>query len=476
MANITGTEGVDTLTGTANDDIIKGLGGNDHIISSFGADTIDGGAGYDTIDYSNNAEKIQVSPADSGYFGNSDYFLAKFDAPESPFSLGSFKFDTIANVESIIGNPAKKNVVGYSPTANLKTKNLDVDLLKNRITATDYDGKSRTYSINNFVNFESQANFREDLNRAITVRIAGNDSDNTISTTPGTNTVIGSKGNDSIYTGYFKESGTTTVDYSSLGRAIKYSVAPSFRSGTIDKGAFGKDKIQGDGNANVIGATNKANTFDWTDDGGYSEYGGRNVNFITNTVQTFDPSDPTNATPLIKIGNFVNAIGGKGYDKIVGANKNGNLIGGGGNDIIIGGNKNDRITGTDANARGVGECDTLTGGDGRDKFILGDKNGAYYLGKGNNDFATITDFDLFKDSISIGSLKNYSFALEGINTIDLYSGKDVNTRDLIAKIQISSGISSGNSNSRSIAGSSPNLDSIISKIDILSGSESERDS
>jgi Ca2+-binding RTX toxin-like protein len=468
MANITGTEGIDTLTGTTTDDIIQGLGGNDRIISSLGADTIDGGAGYDTIDYSSNAEKIQVSPADSGYFGNSDYFLAKFDAPDSPFSLGSFKFDTISNVESIIGNPAKKNAVGYSPTANLKTKNLDVDLLKNRVTATSYDGKSRTYNVKNFVDFESSSDFRQDQNRGITVRIAGNDSDNKILTTPGTNTVIGSKGNDNIFTGFFKSSGGNTIDYSNLGRAIKYSVAPSFRAGTTDKGSFGKDTIFGDGSLNIIGATNKANTLDWTDDGGFSEYGGRNVNFITNTVQTFDPNNPTNGTPLTEIKNFVNAIGGKGYDKIVGANKNGKLTGGGGNDIIIGGSKNDIITGSDSTARGVGECDTLTGGDGRDKFILGDKNGAYYVGKGKDDYALITDFNLFQDSINLGGFKNYSFAAAGNNTIELYSGKDVNTRDLVAKIQIAGGISTANSYSRSIAGSNLNLDSLISKVDIVS--------
>jgi hypothetical protein len=168
----------------------------------------------------------------------------------------------------------------------------------------------------------------------------------------------------------------------------------------------------------------------------------------------------------------VDVIGGKNNDKIVGGNKNSKLTGGGGNDTITGGSKNDRITGSDSTARGVGECDTLTGGGGRDKFVLGDKNGAYYLGKGSNDYATITDFDLFKDSICIGSLKDYSFAIQGTNEIDLYSGKDVKTRDLIAKIHITSGISAGNRNSRSIAGSSSNLDAIVAKMDIITGTNS----
>ena len=176
-----------------------------------------------------------------------------------------------------------------------------------------------------------------------------------------------------------------------------------------------------------------------------------------------------NSVRQIEVVNFVNAIGTKGDDKIVGANKNSELTGGGGNDTITGGNKKDILTGTDSTARGVGEVDILTGGGGRDKFILGDTNGAYYVGKGNDDYATITDFNLFQDSISIGSLKDYSFAAGGNNTINLYSGKDVQTRDLVAKIQLAGGISTVNSIARSLAGSSQNLDTIISKIDIISG-------
>ena len=156
-----------------------------------------------------------------------------------------------------------------------------------------------------------------------------------------------------------------------------------------------------------------------------------------------------NSVRQIEVVNFVNAIGTKGDDKIVGANKNSELTGGGGNDTITGGNKKDILTGTDSTARGVGEVDILTGGGGRDKFILGDTNGAYYVGKGNDDYATITDFNLFQDSISIGSLKDYSFAAGGNNTINLYSGKDVQTRDLVAKIQLAGGISTVNSNARS---------------------------
>jgi hypothetical protein len=65
---------------------------------------------------------------------------------------------------------------------------------------------------------------------------------------------------------------------------------------------------------------------------------------------------------------------------------------------------------------------------------------------------------------NIGSLRNYSFALEGTNTIDLFSAKNTSTRDLIAKITIADlGINSAStgtsSTNRSISTSSI-LDSV----------------
>jgi Ca2+-binding RTX toxin-like protein len=200
------------------------------------------------------------------------------------------------------------------------------------------------------------------------------------------------------------------------------------------------------------------------------------LNLANNSLKINNP----NASPQqIEVTNFVNVIGTKSNDAIIGANKNSKLTGGGGNDTITGGTKNDRLTGTDPTARGVGEVDTLTGGGGKDKFVLGDKNGAYYVGKGSNDYALINDFNIFNDSLDLVKLKDYSFGLEGNNTINLFSGKDANTRDLIAKIKIADAgnlISKGSSlssKSSSILGESNlNIDAIVAKLDILSGSNS----
>ena len=171
--------------------------------------------------------------------------------------------------------------------------------------------------------------------------------------------------------------------------------------------------------------------------------------------------------------------GGAGNDILFGDAGNNTLIGGAGNDKITGGNQNDIITGSDRTAQGVGEVDILTGGGGRDKFILGNANRAYYVGNGANDYAKITDFNLFQDSIDLGNFKNFSFALEGTNTINLFAGKDVKTRDLIAKIELAGGTAlnrtamgaAAKSTMAAASGLATNA-GIFSQIDIISGTSS----
>jgi Ca2+-binding RTX toxin-like protein len=444
MANITGTEGADTLRGTNIDplappndfgsggDTINALGGDDLIIGSTGSDTIDGGAGNDTIDFSNIGQDLFL------FYSGAGLDTVDFQRRYPPSPSENFVFTSTRNIETFIGDPSKSNTINDSSRYPYNGGDIDVDLSTGRVIYG-----AITYTVKNFDNIRLRNN---------SGRLVGNDRDNKI--LGGSRSVIvGSKGNDEL-TG-------DTIDYSNLGRTIKFST-----SGIVDKGDFGKDKLKVGGFQTIIGATNKANTLD------ASSGASLNLNLANNSPNYFRLTNADGSVGVGVVINFVNAIGTNGNDTIVGANKNSTLTGGGGNDSITGGSKNDRLTGTDSTARGVGEVDTLTGGGGRDKFILGDKNGAYYVGNGSNDYATITDFNLFQDSIDLGSLKNYSFALEGTNTIDLFSGKDVNTRDLVAKIQIAGGISSVASNSRSIAGASPNLDSIISKIDVLSGTAS----
>jgi Ca2+-binding RTX toxin-like protein len=469
MANITGTGGNDTLTGTAADDIIKGLGGNDTITSSGGSDVIDGGAGYDTLDYTNLAPVIDIK-----FNQNGSLDIIKNDSSISDLST----IDNVSNIEKIVGSPNRTNSVRAVDTPGIS---FNVDLSKNRLTYFSQLFGTKTVTINNFTNiFGGEQN---DI-------LKGDDRDNSIVVGGGDNIVIGSRGNDSLGNdglGNNNSDRNNTLDYSDIGQSV--TILPfNFVIGTgprgpniidngasVDKGNFGQDRISGFNK--IIGARGKENTIDAsrTD----NRFGSIDVNLAANllniTIQKPVGFVENGSVRKYEIADFKNVIGGKFNDTIVGANKKGKLTGGGGSDTITGGNKNDVITGSDSTARGVGEVDTLTGGGGRDKFVLGDTNGAYYVGKGKDDYALITDFNLFQDSIDLGGFKNYSFASGGNNTIELYSGKDVNTRDLIAKIQLAGGISSARSNSRSFMGASQNIDSITSKIDIVSGSSSIAD-
>jgi Ca2+-binding RTX toxin-like protein len=503
IVNLTGTEGADVLRTenvdfnllTGGNDTVKALGGDDRIIGSTGTDIIDGGAGNDTLDFTGT---VRTSATTENNFGSLGRIYLSYDgnlvtnktSPRGSQYPGAAVNSQITNIETIIGDPTQSNAIYQFGTVANTTRRMEIDLAKHQLIA--YDTSNTPSDATRIVNFQ---NFNDVLIQSGSSRIVGNDSDNTITNVNGDrgpaisdDLIIGSKGKDTLDGG----NGINILDYSNLGTAVKVSLelgsgsilykgigtapytapATSYKKGTVDKGSFGTDTIVSF--EKIIGATNKNNTIDLTMgvDGASVD-----LNLATNSLKVNLPNRSSDLL-LVKyeLVNFVNAIGTKGNDTIVGANKNSTLTGGGGNDTITGGNKNDRITGTDSTARGVGEVDILTGGGGRDKFILGDKNGAYYVGNGNHDYAKITDFDLFKDSIDIGSLKNYSFALEGNNTIDLYSGKDVKTRDLIAKIQISGGISSLNRNSKSTMGADANLNAIVSKIDLISGSASSHNS
>jgi Ca2+-binding RTX toxin-like protein len=481
MANIVGTEAADILQGTNVDplftvgnDNITALGGDDLILGSTGRDTVNGNDGNDTIDFSNiSTGKLYLS-ANVDYIGTTER-TTSLGPPPTPTTT-EIRTDLIS-VETIVANPNFSNTI-YDPGLRSFFGSIDVDLSTNRLSYYSSNGTLyKTFTVKNFDNVLSVSGNN---------RLAGNDRDNNLSGGIGADVVIGSKGNDTMEGARLFPSGTSssdrdTLDYSNLGHSVVlspniFSPNPSgfpevkLFGGTIDKGDFGKDKISNF--QKIVGDLNNVNKIEVSAADISSTR--LDVNLAINSLQVTNVLN--GATLQAEVINFTDVSGGKYNDTIVGGNKNSKLTGGAGNDTITGGTKNDRITGTDSNARGVGEVDTLTGGSGRDKFILGDRNGAYYLGNGSNDYATITDFNIFQDSIYFGSLRNYSFEIESTGTIDLFAGRDVNTRDLIAKIQLSDlslasvnkGVSSNKVASIFNSGSVSSLDAISSKIDIIS--------
>ncbi len=343
MANITGTNGIDTLTGTsvsgsssdANDRILS-LGGNDLIIGTNGEDFIDGGAGYDTLDYSTLASTVAGGIQGIGFTG--DRVIKSID--NVPVSLS----DTVVNIERVIAPVIGKGAITISSEGVERT--LDVDLSQERMRVTSLTGVSRTYSIKNFNSVFTVAGSSGlvPIFNVVNSRIVGSNGDDSITMGNGSNVIIGSKGNDYINVSTSNQDNNTRdsyLDYSNLGQAVRFVFAKSDSvlnsvssfNGTINKGRFGKDSISSF--QNIIGASNQNNAIDMSTIDTFDEYGVE-MNLAKNSLKFNYNSSTFSSDPSCGLTDFVDAIGTKYNDRIIGSNKNGKLTGGGGNDTITG--------------------------------------------------------------------------------------------------------------------------------------------
>ncbi|MBE9091929.1 hypothetical protein IQ232_20050, partial [Microcystis aeruginosa LEGE 11464] len=190
---------------------------------------------------------------------------------------------------------------------------------------------------------------------------------------------------------------------------IKLNVSASGRNGNIDGGA-GTDTLILD----------------------YSSYNyyGNNQGVYNTEVNKVKPHNSGEVIASYSNIERFNITGTQFNDTLQGANLDDILIGGAGNDTLTGGAGNDSITGVNSQSTtpGKGEIDNITGGTGRDTFILGDVNWIGYddgntTSAGNNDYALITDFNPTDDIIQIrGSSSDYLLTVSGSNT-NLYINK-----------------------------------------------------
>jgi len=124
------------------------------------------------------------------------------------------------------------------------------------------------------------------------------------------------------------------------------------------------------------------------------------------------------------------------------------LWGTSGNDVITGAAGNDQLagvlqSGTTPAALGRGQIDTLTGGAGRDRFVLADSRGTFYNdgkanAQGTADYALIKDFKASEDTLQLraGSQYLYRFANGGTEIFLGNGDYRFNASDeLIARLQ-----------------------------------------
>ena len=126
--------------------------------------------------------------------------------------------------------------------------------------------------------------------------------------------------------------------------------------------------------------------------------------------------------------------GGKGNDRLDGGPGSDGLIGGSGRDVLVGGGRYN----WDKN-----EIDRMAGGTGGDRFVLGDRNRAFYTAGGQNDYAIIRDFKQSQgDKIQLNDDHRYVLgsAPRGVDGRGLFIQEN-GGRELVAVIQGDSNIS-----------------------------------
>ena len=241
-----------------------------------------------------------------------------------------------------------------------------------------------------------------------------------------------SSGNDFMNGGF----GFDTADYRGAGRAITLS-----SQGFVGKGTAGTDRLFSV--EQIIAPAGFSNTINASSPS--SSPTSISVNLASNSLLV--NNIPGLGSLSFSTINFVNVIGtskadsisgnslnnrlegGAGNDFIFGAGGNDLLIGGPGSDFIDGGTGNDTLLGNSGNDSLLGgtgndvlngygftfgEVDTLSGGSGQDRFILGDRSQTFY--KDSSSFAIITDFRASDgDKIVLNGNDFYSLSLGNIS-------------------------------------------------------------
>ncbi|PIG94250.1 FG-GAP repeat protein [Gloeocapsopsis sp. IPPAS B-1203] len=137
----------------------------------------------------------------------------------------------------------------------------------------------------------------------------------------------------------------------------------------------------------------------------------------------------------------MNGTGNSLNNVIVGNSSNNILRGKAGNDSLHSGEGGDILIGTE---RGIAEKDTLTGGSGRDVFVLGNATTAFYddgnpTTPGFGDYALITDFNPNEDFIRLnGKRSDYILAASPIGLptgTAIFRQQQGATNELIAIVQ-----------------------------------------
>jgi Ca2+-binding RTX toxin-like protein len=261
------------------------------------------------------------------------------------------------------------------------------------------------------------------INIAAPFTITGTPSNDLLLGVTGDNIIIAGDGNDTINTVF---GGNDILD----GGAGDDSFVAGPGNDIIQGGSGSDFVTAGSGNDTVDGG--EGNDFILADDGDDFLRGGDGDDRVSGDAGNDQLYGDNGDDVLFGSTGNDTLFGGAGNDGVFGDIGNDLVFGGSGNDILNGGTGNDRLFGDDGNdtltgvdifapqpQRGIGEIDTLTGGQGQDTFALGAvlTNGskATFYNDGNpatpgvEDYALIDDFTSGQDVIQlVGSAADYT--------------------------------------------------------------------
>jgi Ca2+-binding RTX toxin-like protein len=216
-------------------------------------------------------------------------------------------------------------------------------------------------------------------------------------------------------------------------------IIKGFPGNDILIGGNGYDEVFGDAGDDLIyaGSTVCDDTAGSAESSNFSQYanflsGGEGDDIlISSHLDDFLAGGPGNDLLRGYLGDDL-LQGGDGKDELKGYHGNDSLFGGGDNDTLRASRDSEVLNGGSGDDRLVGyndfvhtnriNLDSLTGGHGADRFILGYSHQTYYQAGGFNDLAIIEDFDVQQDTIQLnGTVEDYSLEL-GTYGVDHQAG------------------------------------------------------
>ncbi|MCA2719621.1 Calx-beta domain-containing protein [Microcystis sp. M169S2] len=451
------TEGDDTLYGTPGNDTIDGLGGNDQIfglaandnlLGGIGNDTLNPGLGIDTVNGNDGSDLLlldystltsNITSTNTGTSGtitttNNSVSYTNIEAMNVQGGSGNDTIYGTSGNDTIFGNGGADYLIGGDG---------DDSLDGGAGNDTLYGGAGDD-TLNGGVGDDT-------FNLSGTGTVIGGDGDDIfIFYGPYTGIIDGGGGNDriDIAPGY-----SGNIIFPATITGIESVIVPGSGGNDYLIGDDGNDSLNGQdgndtlegrgGNDNLLGGT--GNDVIYTGLGIDTVDGGEGIDhLIVDYSSLTTPVSSIYSNGSGSINTTDNQVGYARIDRltlITGSNQD-FLAGTTGSDSLDGQAGNDTLLGVDSHSLtpGLNEIDTMTGGTGSDRFILGDESWWSYddrnhSSNGATDYALIQDFSSIEDDVvQLHGDKSY-YRLETVNNdTHLYLDQPVGEPDELIAI------------------------------------------